>query len=376
MQGALYYPYIDVPDSVWLTRSLLYWDYVATITPAPFRDEPARHTPLTRALIESELILQVFPDEAAGVLSGNFDRFVRLQSEAEVSRRRSDFELGNVVRIHGDKVMHAQRAFASLMELGVASRMSWEWYLVERTTAEEFMAALAFSLCEVAGPDGWHRTDLPTLERWFPVTNLPSSTRALLAGLRPSGPGGASKLELRVHGELQVSEVRSALMQELLPVPEGPMAVDQLVDFRRKHGERLPEFRRELERRIRLLSDIQDPVQYRRALDDLGDEVREETERVESYLRESGVRAIVRSPLVTIFKVLPGLKDLIDAAKDLLRRGVQAPRPSEALSYLAFANAAFAPRTRYTTDPLTGRPLVEIMSGRSGAERQVGRRRD
>lgn len=373
MQGALYYPYIGVPDSVWLTRTLLYWDYVATITPAPFRHDPERHDWFTRDLVHRELIFQVFPDEAEEVLPGNFERFVHLQSDQEVSRRRSDFELGQVARIHGDKIMHAQRAFASLVNLGLASRLNWEWYLVERATAEEFMAALAFSLCEAAGPHGWHRTETPQLERWVPVTDTPSSARALLSGLRPAGADGATKLELRVHGELQVSEVRSALLEELLPVPAAPMDVEQMLAFRRKYGGQLPAFRRELERRIRALADIQDPVRYRAALDDLRDGVYEETQRVESYLKASKVRAVVRSPLVTIFKLIPGIKGQIDAAQDLMDGGAQAGQGFDALSYLAFANAAFAPHTRYITDPRTGMPLVEVMSRAVGERRRARR---
>jgi hypothetical protein len=31
VQGALYFPYIGVPDTAWWTRTVLYWDHVATI---------------------------------------------------------------------------------------------------------------------------------------------------------------------------------------------------------------------------------------------------------------------------------------------------------------------------------------------------------
>jgi hypothetical protein len=31
MQGALYFPYIGVPKTAWWTRTMLYWDNVATI---------------------------------------------------------------------------------------------------------------------------------------------------------------------------------------------------------------------------------------------------------------------------------------------------------------------------------------------------------
>ena len=71
---------------------------------------------------------------------------------------------------------------------------------------------------------------------------------------------------------------------------------------------------------------------------------------------------MVRSPIVAIFKLIPGIKGQIDAAQELFDGGGQADRRFDAVSYLAFANAAFAPLTRYITDPQTGRPLVEVMS--------------
>src|SRR5580698_8439306 len=40
MQGVLYFPMINVPDSAWLMHSLLYWDAVGAIIPERFVDQP------------------------------------------------------------------------------------------------------------------------------------------------------------------------------------------------------------------------------------------------------------------------------------------------------------------------------------------------
>lgn len=36
----LYFPYINVPDTAWFSRMLLYWDEVGAIIPYDFIDNP------------------------------------------------------------------------------------------------------------------------------------------------------------------------------------------------------------------------------------------------------------------------------------------------------------------------------------------------
>jgi hypothetical protein len=64
MQGVLYFPMINVPDSAWLMHSLLYWDAVGAIIPERFVDEPERLGESTRALLREELVLNAFPASA------------------------------------------------------------------------------------------------------------------------------------------------------------------------------------------------------------------------------------------------------------------------------------------------------------------------
>lgn len=40
--NALYYPYIQVPESPWFTRVLLYWDRVGAIVPNDYIEDPDR----------------------------------------------------------------------------------------------------------------------------------------------------------------------------------------------------------------------------------------------------------------------------------------------------------------------------------------------
>ncbi|WP_146072424.1 hypothetical protein [Arthrobacter sp. Y81] len=370
MQGALYFPYIGVPRNAWWTRTLLYWDSVATITPASFVEEPGLHDHTTRELIRNELLYQVSPREAGPNFAEHFESFLSFRSPVELEKRQRDFRMGLLTRVHVDKLMVYELGFNSLVKHGLARLVSPQWAMVEVATAAEFMAALALSLCENAGsnarnPGGWNRGGLSQHERWVPVTDEPSLTRALLSGLKPlDREGEAGKVRLRVDGEMQLAEVRSVVLESVLPVPEHPMNVEDIVRFRRRHGDLLPRFRRDMERKVQNMADIVDPVRRLRAMDELEDEVRERVEQTSAYLRESPVRRVIRSPLVSIFKIVPGLKDPIEVGQGLLT----GDQPNDAvvrepLAYLAFANAAFAPVQRYETDPFTGRPLLSAITG-------------
>jgi hypothetical protein len=365
MQGALYYPFIGVPDTAWWTRVMLYWDSVATIVPRAYVNNPARHLPYTLALIQNGLLHQVLPEESGHGLGLNFGKYLDRLSSGEIDRRRAEYAKGNAARIHRDKWLTYSAGLVEVEHLGLANglRDPEEWIWIEATTAAEFMAALALSLCESGGRrEGWRSQEMNSCETWIPTTDSPPAVSALLAGLVPvrdqneAGPA----VRLRVRGELQVAEVRSRLLERLLPVPEGQLPVEEILRFRRKHGGALPELRRFLEAKIDEAMSIPDPVFRARFMDRIDDEVNQRTEEAVRYLRSSGVRRISQSSLLRVLKFIPGLKDPIETAQELaqnLRR--DAALETAPLAYLAFARATFAREQEYRVDPMTGRPLLE-----------------
>lgn len=62
----LYFPYIDIPQSAWLTRMLLYWDTVGVIMPYQFVEEPETLEDFTRDLLQAGLLAQVIPGQYVG----------------------------------------------------------------------------------------------------------------------------------------------------------------------------------------------------------------------------------------------------------------------------------------------------------------------
>src|SRR5437763_444529 len=59
--NVLYFPYIAVPNTVWFTRILLYWDQIGSIVPYDYIENPEMHDEYTRSLVEANLVVQVMP---------------------------------------------------------------------------------------------------------------------------------------------------------------------------------------------------------------------------------------------------------------------------------------------------------------------------
>lgn len=66
MEGILYYPYIAVPNTKWLTSSLLYWDEVASIVPTDYFHQPELHDPFMLELVKANLVRQLPPLDYMG----------------------------------------------------------------------------------------------------------------------------------------------------------------------------------------------------------------------------------------------------------------------------------------------------------------------
>lgn len=361
MQAILYYPFIEVPQSEWLTKALLYWDRVGTIVPDRWRWEPESLGPATLRLVQEGLVEQVFPQEADPRMFALYENWIARLTPAELQARRDRLQANDVLPIHEDKWIRMESGIEATIHMGLTKpQQDGPWLEVERTTALEFMTALALAICH---PRGWTSEQLPgEPSTWVPATDVPQALACMVSGLLPAGktPEVERELQLRVNGEVRAAEVRTVLLDRILPVPKKPIPVDEMVRFRQKYGDRLPAFRRDLETRIDTLVAIDDDVARQRAVDRLVEEASEQVKAVEAYLKEAGLRRIKRSPLLSLLKVVPAARAAVDATRDLAGalesdQGVA----SEPLAYLAFANVELRLAARFKGERGVP-PLAEV----------------
>ncbi len=157
MNNLLYYPYINLPNTNWTIRALLYYDNISSIVPTQYFHEPEQYEPFIREVIQNELINPINPMdvlEHPGEVSRMFSEYLNQNLNIIQKRRFSPQKFGTT-HIHREKFsfrengnkLHADKfdteIFYELTQMGLAERIDGYWYNVEKKTADELMTFLA-----------------------------------------------------------------------------------------------------------------------------------------------------------------------------------------------------------------------------------------
>lgn len=222
----LYFPYINIPNTSWTAKSILYWDKVGAIVPDIYKDNPNRFENNMLDLVQTGLIEQVSPYQYIHRINNFDDLFYQLTQSPtfDIDERQINFRSGFTNRLHiqkfGDSLLN------ELIRMGIASRESWEWYHVEAKTARLFMMYLA--------------TIISQMDNYTPATD---KTRNIDLSIQQNLP---SYLKQRIRGQF---------LNDLLPYPIE-MDIPKLVRFKEKYYTELNSFRTLLEQKIILIQNI------------------------------------------------------------------------------------------------------------------------
>ncbi len=157
MDNLLYYPYINLPDTDWAIRALLYYDNIGAIVPGQYFYEPELYEPFMRELIQNELVVPINPMDVlerpfevsemfCNYLNEHIDVLRRRvmsfrNSMADSIRREKTLATANWSRLHVGKL--DAHIFDNLTQMGLAERIDDYWYVVENKTAGELMTFLS-----------------------------------------------------------------------------------------------------------------------------------------------------------------------------------------------------------------------------------------
>lgn len=156
MTNLLYYPYINLPNTDWTIRALLYYDNIGSIVPTQYFNEPEQYEPFMREVIQNELINPINPMdvlEHPWEVSKIFGEYLD-QKQNILGRRRSSLQKFGTSNIHREKFsfgengykLHADKfdtdIFYALTQMGLAERIDDYWYNVEKKTAYDLMTFL------------------------------------------------------------------------------------------------------------------------------------------------------------------------------------------------------------------------------------------
>jgi hypothetical protein len=339
MDGVVYYPYIRVPDTEWFNRVILYWDSVATIVPDRWIQSPYELGPYTLDLVQRGLLVQLLPSytdlvRVADLFGLYYDRL----KPSERARRQRVFSNGNTELVHSDK--GTIEGFSRLRDRGICERAG-DWWKVERRTAADYMAMLALGLA-APGHDVLPMPRDPSMVprvddvRRVPLTDQMHSLLPLLAG---TAEATSAELRERAEGQARVGHIQMVVLKKLFPGPSATVEPEKLERFLRRHGDLLPNFRREVEKRVDEIFNQVEAWQQRRVYDRLESEFQDAIQQVEAYMSESRFGRILRSPWCALVGVIPGLGAPTQAAAAAAEIALPAkPMPRSPLAYAAFAS--------------------------------------
>ncbi|MBI1939858.1 MAG: hypothetical protein HYS25_17255 [Ignavibacteriales bacterium] len=290
----LYFPYINVPDTAWFSRMLLYWDEVGSIIPYDFIDDPDKLSGHTRELIKEGLIQQVIPGQFLWKIPNfreSFTNYLTQLHSSILEKRKRSFIDRSMFKIHIEKMDGIE---IDLVQLKLAERIDYSWYYVEKDTAIEFMSYLAATLGKLSELD------------FAPTTDDVSYLNKFISS------------SVSIPTERKLEELRLEVLNEILPAPNHSLTAFEIKHFKDTYYGDLKMFRNSIERELITIADISDPELKKRRINLFKEESADQIELIIEAMRKSGFRHIGLSKVGSIVSAIPGVSSLFGLANAVI----------------------------------------------------------
>ncbi|MFM0132771.1 hypothetical protein [Paraburkholderia sediminicola] len=330
--NALYFPYISVPNERWTIKTLLYWDKLSSIVPMEYIDRPELLDDFMRRLVQAGMVEQVFPAQYLRYINEFEKLFVELVDRQMRGKhalpKKHDVRR---MRIHVEKLGNIPEY---LLDRGLATRVNYAWYDVDEPVANLFMAYLASCLGSIPEIDAAPVTNRLAFANLFGVRNRPQTDKHML------------------HRQ----KAREVVLTALLPFPDEPVTLDQLVAFKQHHGHLLPALRQLVEARCASIAELDDVEHRLIATQQLIDESRQRVDELVDAMRPNWTKIAFGSlmPLLATGLAIQsgdvasasaataaGLQYAATAYQSLTTaRGLTSSQQRQPLAFIAHARAA------------------------------------
>ena len=263
----LYFPYINVPNSAWFTRMLLYWDEVGAIVPHDFIENPEKLGEHTRSLVQECLVKQVIPQDHLYNIPSFKDSFLKYINSLKkniIERRRTSFRKGNNSNIHIEKMDGLEY---ELSDMGLAQEFHYPWWFIEVDTGREFMAYLAATLGK-----------LPDLQL-DPISDDIEHLQNFLYSSRSAE-----------SDHKKISNLRLEILEDIFPSPKEPLKAVEISNFKEQHSDKLKAFRIKVEKEIIDIAVIESEELRKRRLELFKEESKDAIKEIIDAMKISGFK--------------------------------------------------------------------------------------
>ena len=235
-RNVIYYPYIQVPQDEWFTRTLLYWDRVSSIVPREFIHEPSRLGRYMCELLEEGLVHQLLPENYTYSIPKYTEAFMEYVDNPQfpVPKGKIRARFLRTIKVHMEKLSDIGE---ELVKRGLARQKTLAgWYSIEAYTANQFMAYLAGCLGQLPGIDS------------IPITDNAINLNTF-----------APEFHHRRRQQSRIDDMRTMILNDILPAPSDPVTVRELSAFKNSYRDELIRFRNRVESFLINAASIEDP---------------------------------------------------------------------------------------------------------------------
>ncbi|PGK51733.1 hypothetical protein CN918_28495 [Priestia megaterium] len=275
MDRLLYFPYITIPQTPWLYKSLLYWDTIDTITPEGYLRSndglfEAKHM---NSLVESKLVRGINPAQYVYSIPRFTNDFLKYVDDTYMGKSEahmaSSLDLETGARIHLQKM---NSIGDELVRRGLAIEDGM-WYCMRPAVANDYMFYLASLL-------GAEINSQPITDK---VTNFSASASF------------GTQVQMNM---LKREESRKNVLESAFPIPLGMNDIEELSDFKKQNGDQLKQFRTYIEDKL-LNIDAAPPYLQEEMLQNLKLNIKEEKESISCKMKEKW-NVIDEGTLITV----------------------------------------------------------------------------
>lgn len=271
--NTLYFPFISIPESKWITRVLLYWAQISSIVPFEYAEKPELHSEFMLNLVREGLVQQVFPQQYLHAINDFESAFINYITGKIHQRKRYGYNQNayrNKSLVHIEKLGELPQW---LEDHDLAERIDYSWYAIDDWVAAPFMAYLANVLGSIKDVNAAPVTDKYFLSNYYQI----------------------HKKETQNH-----NESRDYILKHLLPYPEKNVSLDSLIRFKQDYGYLLPKLRGKIETYSAELSLIENRDEWKARADSIISDCKDDIAEIHEQMSISWKKVVFGSiiPLV------------------------------------------------------------------------------
>ncbi|TCK98020.1 hypothetical protein EDC19_0426 [Natranaerovirga hydrolytica] len=285
MNKILYYPNINIEDSIWLRNALLYWDKVSSIM--PYDNSEYSLSSQVRYIMGTDYFEPTRPDEL--MFSDFYNDFID-----ELQLRVDEFDLrktrGYKTRVHRSKIetmqrdslLHHTKISSAVLpilkkKMDIDRAEGGNWYIMNESLADLYMSVLAKYLAVIDQDDTVIGTDR------YQYQNYAYKRRAFSTRF----DNCKTFLDLRCSG---------------LPTPNMDIPLSDILNFKEKRKNELLRFRLLMKEKERQLKSCESVVEMKDKINTFQDEIALGLSDLERVMKDSNwkTRATVYGTLISV----------------------------------------------------------------------------